>query len=70
MILSATVQAYAGRVERHVLPRLAERQLDEIKVDDIAALVAELRKAGYSGTTIATTLNLTFGEVRDVARPI
>jgi hypothetical protein len=50
------VEAYAGRLQRHVLPRFGERRLDEIEVDDILALISDLRKRGYSGTTIAATL--------------
>lgn len=56
LVLSATVEAYAGRLARHVLPQLGERRIDEIEVDQILALIGDLRKRGYSGTTIATTL--------------
>ena len=56
LVLPSTVEAYAGRLQRHVLPRLADRRLDEIEVDDILALISDLRKQGYSGTTIAVTL--------------
>src|SRR4051794_3046278 len=56
LVQPSTVEAYAGRLERHVLPRLGDRPLDGIEVDDILALVSDLRKQGYSGTTIAATL--------------
>ena len=56
LVLPSTVEAYAGRLQRHVLPRLADRRLDEIEVDDILTLISDLRKQGYSGTTIAVTL--------------
>lgn len=56
LVQPSTVEAYAGRLHRHVLPRLADRRLDEIEVDDILGLIRDLRKAGYSGTTIAVTL--------------
>jgi integrase len=56
LVLPSTVEAYAGRLQRHVLPRLADRRLDEIDVDDILALLSDLRKQGYSGTTIAVVL--------------
>lgn len=56
LVLPSTVEAYAGRLHRHVLPRLAERRLDEVTVDDILILISDLRKQGYSGTTIAVTL--------------
>jgi integrase len=56
LVQLSTVEAYEGRLKRHVLPRLGERRLDEIEVDDILALISDLRKQGYSGTTIAATL--------------
>jgi integrase len=56
LVQPSTVEAYTGRLQRHVFPQLGERPLDEIAVDDILALIADLRKQGYSGTTIATTL--------------
>ena len=56
LVQPSTVEAYAGRLQRHVLPRLGERRLDEIDVDDILALISDLRKQGYSGTTIVATL--------------
>jgi integrase len=56
LVLPSTVEAYAGRLQRHVLPRLANHRLDEIEVDDILALISDLRTRGYSGTTIALTL--------------
>jgi integrase len=56
LVQPSTVEAYAGRLQRHVLSRLGERRLDEIEVDDILALISDLRKHGYSGTTIAATL--------------
>jgi integrase len=56
LVQPSTVEAYAGRLQRHVLKRLGERRLDETGVDDVLALISELRKKGYSGTTIAATL--------------
>src|SRR3954471_8330701 len=56
LVLLSTVEAYSGRLERQVLPRLGDRRLDEVAVDDILALISDLRKKGYSGTTIAVTL--------------
>jgi hypothetical protein len=43
-------------LERHVLPRLGERRLDEIEVDHLLTLISDLRKQGYSRATIAATL--------------
>jgi integrase len=56
LVQPSTVEAYEGRLKRYVLPRLGERRLDAIEVDDILTLISELRKEGYSGTTIAVTL--------------
>src|SRR5690242_9635484 len=56
LVLPSTVEAYAGRLHRQVLPRLANRRLDEIDVDDILTLISDMRGRGYSGTTIAVTL--------------
>lgn len=56
LVLPSTVEAYAGRLERHVLPRLAERRLDEVDVEDILRMIGDLRKRGYTSTTIAATL--------------
>ena len=56
LVQPSTVEAYAGRLQRHVLPRLGERRLDEVGVDDMLALISDLRKQGYSGATILATL--------------
>jgi integrase len=56
LVLPSTVEAYARRLERHVFPQLAERRLDEVAVDDILALISALRRQGYAGSTIATTM--------------
>lgn len=56
LVLPSTAEAYAGRLERHVLPRLGERPLDGIGLDDILALISDLRKGGYSGATVVAIL--------------
>jgi integrase len=56
LVQSSTVEAYAGRLQRHVLPRLGERRLDEIGLDEILALISDLRKGGYSGATVVAIL--------------
>jgi integrase len=48
--------AYASRLELHVLPRLGDRPLDGIGVEDIVALIADLHRRGYSGATISCVL--------------
>lgn len=47
---------YTGNLTRHVLPRLGRRQLAAVTIDDVAALVAELRRAGLSQFTIKGVL--------------
>jgi integrase len=56
LVQPSTVEAYAGRLQRHVLPRLGERRLDEVGLDDILALIRDLRKGGYSGATVVAIL--------------
>src|ERR671937_365220 len=43
-------------LERHLLPRLGHRRLDQINVDDIAALIASMRQSGLKGWTITSAL--------------
>jgi integrase len=54
LVRPRTLEDYTGRLERHVLPRLGERRLDEIGIDDILALIGDLRGRGYSDSTIST----------------
>lgn len=56
LVLPSTIEAYAGRLNRHALPRLRECRIDEITVEDILSLISDMRRQGLSGTTIATTL--------------
>src|SRR5438552_970642 len=51
-----TFEGYSYRLERHILPRLGERRLDEITVDDVLGLIGELREGGYSGWSIRSIL--------------
>src|SRR5439155_8082931 len=43
-------------LDRHLLPRFGSRKLGAITTDDVARLVAEMRKAGYAGWTITGSL--------------
>jgi Phage integrase, N-terminal SAM-like domain len=43
LVRPRTVEAYARRLDLHVLPLLGERRLDAIRIDDIVGLVAGLR---------------------------
>jgi integrase len=56
LVRPSTVVAYTRRLELHVLPRLGDRPLDQIGVDDVATLVADLRRGSYSGSTISCVL--------------
>lgn len=56
LVRPRTHEAYTYRLERHVLPRFGHRRLDEISVDDILALISELRENGYSGWSIRSIL--------------
>jgi integrase len=56
LVLPSTVEAYAGRLQRHVLPRLADRRLDEIEVDehDLRHTFASLLIAGGANITFVS----------------
>jgi integrase len=56
LVSRVTFENYSGQLERHVLPRLGERRLDEIGVDDILILIGDLRERGYAGWTIHSIL--------------
>ncbi len=56
LVRPRTYEGYAYRLERHILPRLGQRRLDEIGVDDVLALIGELREGGYSGWSIRSIL--------------
>jgi integrase len=51
-----TKEIYSWALERHLLPRLGHRRLDQINVDDIAALIAAMRQSGLKGWTITSAL--------------
>ena len=56
LVRPRTYEGYEYRLQRHVLPRLGKRRLDEIGVDDVLALIGELLEAGYSGWSIRSIL--------------
>ena len=56
LVRPRTLEGYTYRLEKHVLPRLGDRQLDRISVDDVLGLIRALREAGYSGWTIRSIL--------------
>jgi integrase len=51
-----TLEGYTYRLERHILPRLGAQRLDEITVDDVLALIGDLRERGYTGWSIRSIL--------------
>jgi integrase len=51
-----TRELYVWALERHLLPRLGNRQLAQITPEDVAALVADMRKSGLKGWTITSAL--------------
>jgi integrase len=51
-----TLQSYERNLKRHVLPQLGRLKITEIQTDDVAGLIAQLRRAGYAGWTIRTIL--------------
>jgi integrase len=51
-----TFEGYSKHLERHVIPRLGEKRLDQIDVDDVLSLIANLKQQGYTGWTIRTVL--------------
>jgi len=56
LVRPRTLEAYTYRLEQHILPRLGERRLDEVSVDDVVKLIRDLRQRGYSGWTVRTML--------------
>ena len=56
IVLGRTREAYRSRLELHVMPRLGECRLDQVGVDEVLALISDMRKRGYSGATISAVL--------------
>src|SRR6266516_5183224 len=51
-----TKEKYSWALEQHLIPRLGRRRLDQISCDDVAALIAAMRKSGVKGWTITSAL--------------
>src|SRR5262249_8273103 len=51
-----TLEAHRYQLDRHVLPRFKRRRIADITADDVARMVAEMQRGGYSGSTIAGAL--------------
>lgn len=56
LVRPRTYEGYEYRLRQHVLPRLGQRRLDEIGVDDVLGLISELRDLGYSAWSIRSIL--------------
>ncbi len=51
-----TLEKYEWALRRHLIPHFGRRRLDQISCEDIASLIAEMRKKGYRGWTITSAL--------------
>jgi integrase len=51
-----TREGYQWALECHLIPYFRDRHLDQISGDDVAAFIAEKRRAGLKGWTISTIL--------------
>jgi integrase len=51
-----TREIYAWALEQHLIPTLGRRRLDQITCDDVAALIAAMRRQGLKGWTITSAL--------------
>jgi integrase len=63
-----TITTYEGALRLHVVPRLGRLKLGEISTDDVAALVAAMRREGYKPWTIKGTVAALSGLLRHAAR--
>jgi integrase len=68
--VSATraLEAHRYHLERHLLPALAAKRLSALTVDDVAALLGELRAKGCSAKTAAGALATLHGIIRYARR--
>jgi integrase len=51
-----TREIYTWALEQHLIPRLGRRRLDQISVDDVAALIVAMRRQRLKGWTITSAL--------------
>ena len=51
-----TLESYRWALTQHLIPRLGRRRLDQISCDDVANLIAALRRQGLKGWTITSAL--------------
>jgi integrase len=53
----SAIRDYEGDLHRHVLPRLGDRALSDVRRGDVQLLVDDLQAAGLSGSTIRNALD-------------
>jgi integrase len=51
-----TRENYTWALEQHLIPRFGRRRLDQISCEDVAALIADMRRKGLKGWTITSAL--------------
>ncbi len=51
-----TRELYVWALEQHLIPHFGQRRLDQISCEDVAALIAEMRRKGLKGWTITSAL--------------
>ena len=56
-----TLDAYRYALDRHILPRFKNRRVADITPDDVARMVSEMRRAGYSEWTISGAVSTLSG---------
>ena len=55
-VRARTLESYRWALTQHLIPQLGRRRLDQISCDDIANLIAALRRQGLKGWTITSAL--------------
>ena len=58
---TATLDAYRYALDHHILPRFKNRRVADITPDDVARMVSEMRRAGYSEWTISGAVSTLSG---------
>ena len=51
-----TLEIYGWALRCHLIPYFGRRRLDQIRVDDVAAFIAQMRRKQYKGWTIKSAL--------------
>lgn len=58
---NSTVVGYRGLLRQHLLPKFESRRLDELKRQDVKALIAEMVSKGLSRSTIRNAVSVLRG---------